>query len=394
MVTFLAMVTTGGSLVGLRAANRAALVQAIETSGALSRADLARLCGLSPTTVSSLVQELIADGALIERTDRGTPHRGRSGRPPILLELANPRGAVLAIDVGHSHLRVALARPDATILAEEQRPFDADDNPLETLDVIAELARRSLATHGVEPGDVRAVGLGIPGPVDRHGTMISSILPRWRGLRPAEEFEARTGLLPRVDNDAHMGALGELAFGAARGHDHVIYVKAATGVGAGIVIDGRIVRGGAGIAGELGHVNIDSNGAICRCGSRGCLETIVSAPKLVALLQSAHDSPLSVADLLRLAHQGDAGAVRAIADSGRVIGRVLADLCNVLNPERIVAGGTLGTVPAFTEGIRASIDLHAQPPTAAAVDVVPGELGERAEVMGALATALAEEHTA
>ncbi len=386
--------TTGGSLGGLRAANRAALLQAIEASGAMSRAELARFCGLSSTTVSSLVQELLTDRVLVERTDRGTPHRGRSGRPPILLELAEPRGAVLAIDVGHSHLRVALARPDATILSEEQQPFDADDNPAETLDLIAELAGAALAAYDVPQDEVRAVGLGIPGPVDRQGTMISSILPRWRGLRPAEEFHQRTGLLPRVDNDAHMGALGELAFGAARGLDHVIYVKAATGVGAGIVIDGRIVRGGAGIAGELGHVNIDANGAICRCGSRGCLETIVSAPKLVELLQPAHDAPLSVNDLLRLAHQGDPGAVRAIADSGRVIGRVLADLCNVLNPERIVAGGTLGTVPAFTEGIRASIDRHAQPPTAAAVDVVPGELGERAEVMGALATALAEEPVA
>lgn len=381
--------TSGGSLGSLRAANRAALLRAIESAGSVSRADLMRATGLSRTAVSSLVSELLDESLVVEREERGTPHRGLRGRPPVLLELASDRGAVLAIDVGHSHIRLALARLDASILDEQQLGFAVDDRPDETLDRLADRALSLLDNHNVGIDEIRGVGLGIPGPVDREGRMTSSILPHWRGLQPVAELERRTGLVAKVENDAHMGALGELAFGAARGVGNAIYVKAATGVGAGIIADGGLIRGATGIAGELGHVQVDEAGKICRCGSRGCLETFVSGPQLVQLLQPTHDRKLTVELMLALAEDGDMGANRLLADAGRGIGRVLADLCNVLNPERIVIGGTLGASTTLIGGIREAVDRHAQPSASAAVTVVGGELGERAEVMGALALALA-----
>ena len=128
---------------------------------------------------------------------------------------------------------------------------------------------------------------------------------------------------------------------------------------------------------------------MCRCGSRGCLETEVSIPKMIELLQGTHNEPLTLERLLVLAEEGDAGVNRALSDAGRRIGRVLADLCTMLNPERIVMGGGIGSASATIAGIRESLNRHAQPNSAAAVEVVRGELGVRAELMGAVAAALA-----
>lgn len=378
----------GGSLGELRAANLALVISILEQAGPMSRADLMRRTGLSRSTVSSLVVQLLEHGALVEQVDRGTPYKGRSGRPPILLELASVTGVVAGIDVGHRHVRVALARPDSTVVQERSVNLDVDDSPRESMDRVATLLDELLAESGHTRADVRGVGLGIPGPVDHEGRMTSGILPTWRGRRPADELAERTGLTAHVHNDAHLGARGELAYGAARGHRDVIYVKASTGIGAGLIVDGQLVKGATGIAGELGHVQVDVNGVMCRCGSRGCLETEVSGPKLVGLLQPAYDERLTIPRILELAESGDPGANRALNDSGRRIGRVLANIANLLNPEQVVVGGTFGAAPALLAGIRDALDRYSQPTTAAAISVLGGALGERAEVMGAIAVAL------
>jgi predicted NBD/HSP70 family sugar kinase len=177
--------------------------------------------------------------------------------------------------------------------------------------------------------------------------------------------------------------------GAARGASDIVYLKAASGLGAGIVLGGRLHRGTTGIAGELGHVQVGEDGQVCRCGNRGCLETLVAASRLLQLLQPAYDEELSTDRVLELDVLGDAGVRRVLSDAGRTIGRAVADLCNSLNPEAVVLGGSLGTSPSLGDGIRASIDRYAQPNTAAAVRVVPGELGDRAELVGAIALAVA-----
>ncbi|WP_235547707.1 MULTISPECIES: ROK family transcriptional regulator [unclassified Nocardioides] len=378
-----------GSLGELRAANRDQLVRVLETNGPLSRADLMRHTGLSRSTVSNLVAQLIDDHLLQEREGRGTPLNGRGGRPPTLLELSGGTGIVVGVDLGHRHVRAALARPDSSIALERSFALDVDDSPDATIDRVAALIDELLAENGSAREHVRAVAMGVPGPVDRDGRMTSGILPYWRGARPVHALAERTGFTAVVDNDAHMGARGELAYGAARGRRDVIYVKASTGIGAGVIVDGRLVGGSTGEAGELGHVQVDEKGIMCRCGSRGCLETEVSIPKMLELLQAAHDQPLTLERVLVLAEEGDAGVNRALSDAGRRIGRVLADLCTMLNPERIVMGGDIGSASATIAGIRESLDRHAQPNSAAAADVVRGELGVRAELMGAIAVALA-----
>jgi predicted NBD/HSP70 family sugar kinase len=378
-----------GSSQGLRTNHRDLVLELLAASAPMSRADLTRVTGLSRTTVSSIVRGLVQTGLVVEAPDRGLPHNGGSGRPPTMLSLQGPPGVLIGVDVGHRHVRVVAADRFANVLADQSVPVDVDHAATVVLDKAAEMVDAALATAGVDRARVVGLGMGVPGPVDpRTGVLSSAILPGWVGLAPGEEMSRRVGVPVRLDNDANVGALGELAYGAAKGLSDVIYVKVAGGLGAGLILGGRLHRGVSGIAGEIGHVRLDEAGPVCRCGNRGCLETQVSAPKLVELLQPAHDQQLTVGRMLRLARQGDAGVNRVLDDAGRSIGRVLADLSNHINPAAIIVGGVLGQSEVLIKGIRDSVDRYAQPDTASAVRISAGALGERAEVLGALALAL------
>lgn len=372
------------SLERLRESNRRAITSLLAMEGPKSRADLVRGTGLSRTTVSSLVGELIGTGQVVETADRGQPHKGGSGRPPLLVALAAPGGGVAGVDIGHRHVRVAVADRRGVVLAEQTEPMDVDEDGVATLDRVARLVEQ-LATDTLV-----GVGMCVPAPLDRRSARVrTGILPGWRELSPSEELRRRLGVPVFADNDANLGALAELGHGAARGATDVVYVKVASGLGAGIVLGGRLHRGATGIAGELGHVQVGEDGQVCRCGNRGCLETLVSAPRLLELLQPAYDEPLSVERMLELDASGDAGVRRVLSDAGRAVGRALADLCNNLNPELVVVGGSLGASASLDEAIRGSVERYAQPDTAAALRVVPGSLGDRAEVVGAVSLAIA-----
>lgn len=378
------------SLERLRENNRRAITALLASDGPTSRADLARATGLSRTTVSSLVGELIASGHVVETTDRGRPHKGGSGRPPVLVTLSTPGGGVAGVDIGHRHVRVAVADRSGTVLAEDTAAVDVDEDGTAALDRAARMVRQALRDAGLAREHLHAVGMCVPAPVDRRSASIrTGILPGWRQVTPGEELHRRLDVPVFADNDANLGALAELTRGVARGAADAVYVKVASGLGAGIVLGGRLHRGATGIAGELGHVQIGEDGQVCRCGNRGCLETLVAAPRLVELLQPAYDEELSVERVLELDAAEDAGVRRVLSDAGRVIGRALADLCNALNPELVVVGGSLGASTSLGDGIRASVDRYAQPDTAAALRVVAGELGDRAEVVGAVSLAIA-----
>lgn len=379
-----------GSLARLRRVNRRTILTQLAGDGSLSRADLARVTGLSRTTVSSLVLDLIASGHVVETTERGTPHKGGSGRPPRLVGLAVPHGAVAGVDVGHGHVRVAVANGAGTLLAEEVVLLDADTSGARVLDLVARMVGEVAGSVALAAPLVAAVGMCVPAPIDlRTASVSTGILPGWLGMLPADELGRRLDVPIVVDNDANLGALGEVRQGAARGLHDVVYVKVASGLGAGIVLGGRVHRGVSGMAGELGHVQLGEDGEVCRCGNRGCLETVVAAPRLTRLLQPTHEEELTIPRIMELAATGDIGVNRVLNDAGRTIGRALADLCNSLNPAALVIGGSLGSAPAIISGIRTAVDRYAQPPIAAAVRVLPGQLGDRAEVVGAIALAIA-----
>jgi predicted NBD/HSP70 family sugar kinase len=278
-------------------------------------------------------------------------------------------------------------------VAEDFSPAEVDHAPTESLDLAHELVRASLRGAGIEPGRVLGVGMGLAAPIHKATGEIATegILPGWHGIRPAHEMQARLGVAVELENDANVGALGEKVFGAARGVDDLIYVRVSAGIGAGLILGGRPYRGFGGVAGEIGHVLADPAGPICRCGNRGCLETIASPPAVAALLERSSGEPVAVEQLLELVEAKDRRARRAVADAGEAIGRALSMLVNVLNPELVVVGGDLAPAgPVLLDPIRAAIERHGVAPAAGAVRVMAGTLGDRAEVLGAAGLILAQ----
>jgi predicted NBD/HSP70 family sugar kinase len=190
----------------------------------------------------------------------------------------------------------------------------------------------------------------------------------------------------RVENDAFLGAYGELRHGAGRGSSDFVFVKASNGIGACPVINGSPYHGATGIAGEIGHTHVPGRTELCRCGQRGCLEAVVSIETVRRSIAHAH--PGMDVDGVALAALDDPMTRRILDEAGRTLGRVLADVCNVLNPASIVLGGDLGTGgPPLLEGVQSSVRRYATPAVAAATQVLPATLGTRAELIGAVALA-------
>jgi predicted NBD/HSP70 family sugar kinase len=389
-----------GTLAWLRDRNRERVVGVLRERGSISQAEIARATGLSRTTIHTLVSEL-KDSGLVREVDSSADgldgrdgrdgRDARGGRPGTRLVLMHPSHVVVGIDFGHSHVQVAVADLAYNVLAERRCELDVNHHATEALDASSRLAAEALAEAGIDRSRVIGAGIGIPGPVDRaSGTAGSAtILPGWVGLRIGQAMEERLGMPVEIENDANLGALAELTWGAGRGCSNFAYIKAATGIGAGLVIDGRLLRGASGTAGEIGHTTLDEAGALCYCGNRGCLETVASGPAIIRLVSQASDESPSLAEVVERALAGDVRCRRAISDAGRQIGVAVAGLCNLVNPERVVFGGLLSrTGEIVMQPLRASIRRHAVEAAAENLEVVQAVFVERAELMGSLALAL------
>lgn len=374
-----------------RLSGRARIVATLAEHGTLSRAELSRRTALAASTVSALVTELIDEGVISELTGSTAAVGERGGRPAVLLTLSAEAGVAVGIDFGKSHVRVAVADLGHNLLAELTEPVALDRPSSKVIATATDLVDRAIAEAGVPRDRVIGVGMGLPGPFHAVTGQFgdSTILPGWVGVDAARSVSEALSLPVRVENDANLGALSEWRWGAGRGCGDMTYVKMATGIGAGLIIRGQAYRGFGGTAGELGHTVIDPTGPICRCGNRGCLEMLTGSPSVLEALRPTHGSDLTVEQAIELAHGGDVGCRRAIADAGQAVGAALATLCNLLNPERVVVGGELGAagellLPSLREALRRGTIRSA----ADDVQVVAGELGPRAEVLGALALAI------
>src|SRR3954470_8102092 len=383
----------GGGLRSLRDANQRRVVEALGARGVASRADIARATGLSRTTVSSVVGDLKHAGLIAERQTEADDQS--VGRPPVLLSFDRSAGAVVGLDFGHSHVGVVVGDLSHTVLEESWQDLDVDSSASEGLDVATRLVEQALEEADVEREQVLGVGMGVPGPItSANGTVGStSILPGWVGVKAAASMTEQLGIPVRVENDANLGALAELVWGAGRGARNFVFVSVRSGIGGALVLDGRLYRGSGGTAGELGHTSMRENGEVCRCGNRGCLETVAGTVAVAGAFNAVRGGDVTISELIELAHRGDSLAQRVIADAGRSIGVALANLCNVFNPERVIIGGDLSAAgDVLLAPVAESISRYAIP-SAAEVDVVAGQLGRRAEVMGALALILHEpEH--
>jgi predicted NBD/HSP70 family sugar kinase len=368
----------------------------------LSRSELSRLTGLPKTTVTGLVKQLVRRGIVVET---GTLARtaGRMGRPPAMLALAEPRGVIAAIVLTHGRLRAAAMGFGGSILA--LRAIDTDV-PRLTDGVVGPAVRLmndALAAAGLGPDALRMAVFGIPLPF-RRGVGVAGLnemspalwrampdlprLPEWLRRDPSAELQDALGVPAVTENDANLGALGEATFGAGRDARSLLYIKLVEGIGAGLIIEGRLYRGATEVAGELAHLRVRDDGPLCPCGNRGCVATLFGRPSLLALIQPAYERTLTFPDVIALAAHGDQGVWRMLGDLGHTLGRGIADFCVFANPDAIVLDGLLEAAgEPIVRGIRAAIDGRVLPVVAESVHVRVGSLGDDAELLGALAVA-------
>ena len=372
------------------------MIDALRERGVASRAELARITGLSRSTISTIVADLIEGGLASEREDQAEDQpdgEAHAGRPPVMVSLNSAAGLALGIDFGHRHLRVAVSDLAHTVLAETWREMDVDHSANQGLDAAAEFVNEVLEEAGADRSRVIGVGMGLPAPIDRAtgAVQAASILPGWVGVDAAAEASRRLGLAVQVENDANLGALAELSWGAARGKSEVAYIKVSSGIGAGLISGGRLQHGVGGTAGEIGHTLLAEGGPVCRCGNRGCLETLASSRAIAALLSDSRREPISSQRLLELCAGGDAAAQRLIGDAGRAIGVAVANLCNIINPECVIVSGDLSAAgDILLEPMREVVRRNAIPSAVEDLEIVAGVLGERAEMLGALALVMHE----
>lgn len=383
------MTSAPGSLESLRSRNRLRVLETVQQRGAVSRVDIIRATGLSRTTVSSLVAELLAEGALSERAEPYVPSRG-GGRPATLLALNPDRGGVLGVHLRHDGVRVVLANLSGDVLGERQREIDVDHRPGDSLAYVAEAAPALAAEAGHGMDRVVGMGVAVSAPVhlDSHALRTPSMLRDWGDVDLAGRLREAVGVPVHVGNDANLGAMAEWTFGVGRGADDLIYLMLSDGVGAGLILNGRPYEGAAGSAGEIGHVTVVDGGYVCRCGNRGCLETAVGTRALVGAVAHSRGPDTTLADVVRLAVAGDPGCLRVVTDAGRTIGRALSGVCAVLDPKLVILGGRVAAVGApLLDGVREVLTRRLPPAISQGVNVTIGRLGDRAEVLGAVALA-------
>jgi predicted NBD/HSP70 family sugar kinase len=360
--------------------------------GAASQADIVRETGLSRTTVSSLVAELLTDGLVIERADseRQSPSPS-GGRPATLLSLEPSSGGFVGIDFGREVVRVAVADRAGELLVDARSDrLEVANEADEALAIAEAMVRRSLREADVLPDRVLGAGVAVSAPVrsDSPGFASGVIFPGWAEINVAEFLRGRLDVPVHVGNDANLGALAEATFGAGRGKRNLFYVMLSEGIGGGVIVDGRIYLGRAGAAGELGHIVVDPEGQVCRCGNRGCLATVAGGAALTAALRQIRGPHMTVDELIGLSNEGDPGAARLIADAGQAVGRVLAGTCGVLDPELVIIGGELAPAGRpLLESVTASLERWISP-ASGHYPVALGELGAKAEVLGAVALAM------
>ena len=315
----------------------------------ISRADLADKMGLTRAAVTIIINDLISNGIILNTESRSTA----SGRPPVALEINPNQGMVAAVDMGATHLSVALADFSARILEEIEVPFRVDMGPEKCLQKADNTLKELLQKRGLTTANLSGVGVGVPGPViaDKGMVMAPPIMPGWDRFPIRATLEQKWGTAVTLNNDAELGALGEWAYGAGRGEKNFAFIKVGSGIGAGLIINRQIYGGTTGSAGEIGHLTVDENGPLCACGNHGCLEAFAGGhaiasqgKKLVAagkrtLLSEKNLEDITARDVVEAARRGDLAAQEIIKRSGTFIGIAIAGLINLINPSTVIIGG-------------------------------------------------------
>ena len=316
----------------MRAQNRRLALRMIFDEESLSRADIARRTGLSRSTVSDIVSELIDIGVVEE----SHVSQSSGGRPPIALAFRKNAATVCGVELGTAGILTVMRNLGGKTLHSRHLAFDVKNNAQGTLQRVISEVRAGASELGISVNQIAGLGLAVPCPLhpERPDVLSERILPAWAGIHPCQHLYEALQIPIFLENDANLGALAESWWGWGRGSGDFAFVHLTEGVGAGLIVEGEIYHGASGIAGEIGHTTIDPNGAVCRCGLTGCLEAMIGSHAVVQAFDRSN-----IEEVVDLALDRDPKALDLLTQNGRYLGIALANLVNLFNPSVVVLSG-------------------------------------------------------
>ncbi len=384
----------------LREVNLSSVLRVIHTEAPLSRAQLANVTGLNKSTVSSLVEELLARG-LIHET--GMNSNG-TGRPSTLLEINPQAGHIIGVELGVDFVSVALTDFLGNILWRHTEGADPAEAQDKTISQTLALVNEALTIARKKGDVVLGLGLATPGTVDlKEGVLIFAPNLHWHNVPLRKIFSDPTGLKVFIENDANAAAIAEHLFGTARRSEGLIFVFAGVGIGGGLFLNGQLYRGNNGYAGEIGHSPIMAEPFQnpCHCGNRGCWETYanqysivqrvqarleVKRSSIVPSLMAEQNTPLTISLIKQAADAGDQESIDSISEAGSAMGQGFASLINIFNPDKIILGGPLSSAGSYLlPAIKETVDKHSLPEIDQQVEVCLSTFGPDASLIGAIA---------
>jgi predicted NBD/HSP70 family sugar kinase len=358
------------------------LFQLLRDGKARTRAELALSTGLARSTVASRIDALMLSGLVGPAGEA----LSSGGRPPSRFAFNPAARLVLAVDVGATHVQVAVTDLGGNILAAHRLAQQVADGPEAVLDQVIAQGEELLASAGRSSEELVGMGIGLPGPVE-HDTgrpVKPPIMPGWDGFDVVRYVQRSLPVPVLVDNDVNIMALGERTAHWPE-HSNFFFVKVATGIGSGIISSGELQRGANGTAGDLGHVQLArGEDILCACGNYGCLEALASGPAIARLLREQRLQVSKGSDVLRLVADGNLPAIQALRQAGRDIGEVLATVVNLLNPSVIVVGGSMGeSGEHLVAGIREVVYRRSPPLATSHLRIAISMAGDQAAILGA-----------
>lgn len=377
----------------IRAINRSTILNSIKTNGAIPRAEIARLTGLSPATVTGITAELIQDNLVFEKESGDSS----GGRRPIMLAINPNGGCVVGIKVMEDHALGALTDLEASLLGKQSYPL-TDTSPEGISRSLSELVAELLKMSENPVSNLMGVGVGLAGIVDAgQGLVRQSPFFGWDDVPLRDMIQNLVNVPVYVDNDVNTLAFAEKWFGAGRGVDNFLVVTVGRGIGLGIVSNGQFNHGVRGGAGEIGHTVIQPGGELCACGKRGCLEMYASEPALLRQAAKAFEQgqlsslPKTPEELIALAASGEKAAQEIFARAGELLGQSIANLVNIFNPQRVLINGEgVRAGNWLFDPMRAAIDEHTMPGLRQDVSILVEPLGDDAWARGAASLVLHE----
>jgi N-acetylglucosamine repressor len=377
----------------IRAINRSTILNSIKTYGAIPRAEIARLTGLSPATVTGITAELIQDNLVFEKESGDSS----GGRRPIMLAINPNGGCVVGIKVMEDHALGALTDLEASLLGKQSYPL-TDTSPEGISRSLSELVAELLKMSENPAPNLMGVGVGLAGIVEAgQGLVRQSPFFGWNDVPLREMIQSKVNVPVYVDNDVNTLAFAEKWFGAGRGIDNFLVVTVGRGIGLGIVSNGQFNHGARGGAGEIGHTVIQPGGELCACGKRGCLEMYASEPALLRQAAKAFEQgqlsslPKTPEELIALAASGEKVAQEIFARAGELLGQSIANLVNIFNPQRVLINGEgVRAGNWLFDPMRSAIDEHTMPGLRQDVSILVEPLGDDAWARGAASLVLHE----